>query len=184
MDYKLVWRHGTKLWVFPPSVTEAVAGYNRGEYETYIIDDLVPYIDHHYSTIANRTGRYLGGFSMGGFIALHDAFLYPNLFSKVGVMSAALWVGGVPQELTWLYPTPSLMAVRDPISIAQHKTVQGITVEVIEGSGDPFLDADRTLSKTLAEKKVPVVYHEYPGGHDYAFWSSHASELLSFFAGQ
>ena len=165
------------------AATEAIAGYNRGQYESYVIDDLVPYVDQHYSTIANRSGRYLGGFSMGGFIALHDAFLHPNLFSKVGVMSAALWVGGVPQELAWLYPTPALMEARDPISIAQLHPIQGIRVEVLEGSADPFLFADRTLDKTLVRTKVPVIYHEYPGGHDYAFWSSHASELLSFFAG-
>ncbi len=68
--------------------TQSVSGYSRGMYEDYVMKDLIPYVDHHYSTIANKSGRYVGGLSMGGFAALHDSFLHPDVFSKVGVMSA------------------------------------------------------------------------------------------------
>ncbi|MCL6597804.1 MAG: esterase [Alicyclobacillus macrosporangiidus] len=162
----------------------AVGGYNRGMYEDYIIRDLVPYIDRHYSTAADSAYRYIGGLSMGGFAALHDAFLHPDLFSKVGVISAALWVGEPPAELRWIYPDQVTQAARDPITIAAHRTLGSLSILMIEGKSDPFLAADRTLDHTLQAHGDHVVYREYPGGHNYGFWRAHAAEMLVFFAGK
>jgi len=40
---------------------------NKGsQYETYVSKELISYIDSHYSTITNRTGRAITGLSMGG----------------------------------------------------------------------------------------------------------------------
>jgi S-formylglutathione hydrolase len=38
-----------------------------GDWETFMAEDLVKYIDSHYRTIATREGRGLGGHSMGGY---------------------------------------------------------------------------------------------------------------------
>ena len=35
-------------------------------YETYLVHELVPFVDAHYSTRADRTGRAITGLSMGG----------------------------------------------------------------------------------------------------------------------
>lgn len=51
--------------------------------ETMIIEDLIPYIDAHYKTVATRQGRLLMGFSMGGFGALKFAAKYPERFGAV-----------------------------------------------------------------------------------------------------
>jgi enterochelin esterase-like enzyme len=118
--------------------TASVGGYNRGMYEDYIIRDLVPYIDRHYSTIPDKTHRYIGGLSMGGFAALHDAFLHPDMFSKVGVLSAALWAGELPDVLRWIYPDPSAQSARDPITIAEHRKLNGLSTLIIVGDTDPF----------------------------------------------
>lgn len=161
--------------------TASVHGYSRGMYEDYIIKDLIPYIDAHYSTISTRDGRYVGGLSMGGFIALHDAFRHSDLFSKVGVMSAALWVGGPPAVLSWIYPTESTKQERDPITVAQHGVHHDLAIELIEGDSDPFLSANRFLYNTLQKSGATVAYHQYPGGHNDSFWKPHTTDLLLFF---
>ncbi|HEU5074493.1 MAG TPA: alpha/beta hydrolase-fold protein [Polyangiaceae bacterium] len=51
--------------------------------ETMIIEDLLPYVDAHYKTVATRQGRLLMGFSMGGFGALKFAAKYPERFGAV-----------------------------------------------------------------------------------------------------
>jgi enterochelin esterase-like enzyme len=164
------------------TVTTSVNGYSRGLYEDSFIKDVVPYIDEHFSTIASREGRFVGGLSMGGFAALHDALLHPDMFSKVGVMSAALWVGGPPDVLGWIYPTEAAKAERDPITLAQRgKVSRDLSVCILEGSSDPFFYADRFLYKALHHAGVNVTYREYAGGHNYEFWGQHASELLLFF---
>ena len=46
-----------------------------GRYEDYFIQEIIPYIDGNFNTIASRKGRYVGGCSAGGFAAQprHDA---------------------------------------------------------------------------------------------------------------
>lgn len=54
-----------------------------GDYETYLVRDLVNHIDTHYRTLATQASRGITGFSMGGYGALHLAFHYPDSFSVV-----------------------------------------------------------------------------------------------------
>jgi S-formylglutathione hydrolase FrmB len=56
---------------------------------TFQIDELVPYIDTHYRTIASRRGRAIAGLSMGGFGATSLAARNPGMFAAVGSFSGA-----------------------------------------------------------------------------------------------
>src|SRR5579859_3914593 len=49
-------------------------------YETAIVRDLVDYIDRMFPTMADRSGRCVGGLSMGGYGAIKLALKYPDLF--------------------------------------------------------------------------------------------------------
>jgi dipeptidyl aminopeptidase/acylaminoacyl peptidase len=69
--------------------------------ETVFINDMIPYVDSTYRTIAAREGRAIEGFSMGGFGAAHYGFKYPELFGVVSIQAPAL----LGPELT--QPTPA-----------------------------------------------------------------------------
>jgi S-formylglutathione hydrolase FrmB len=56
---------------------------------TWILDELIPYIDGHYRTIASRAGRAIAGLSMGGFGATSLPARRPDLFSVAGSFSGA-----------------------------------------------------------------------------------------------
>ncbi len=56
-----------------------------GLYEDHVIQELVPFIDEHYPTLAGR--RALVGKSSGGFGALHLGMRYPELFPVVASVS-------------------------------------------------------------------------------------------------
>lgn len=58
-----------------------------GDFEEFIANDLVHYIDAHYRTIPNRLSRGLVGHSMGGYGALRIGMQYPNVFGVLYVMS-------------------------------------------------------------------------------------------------
>ncbi|MCB9120277.1 MAG: alpha/beta hydrolase-fold protein [Caldilinea sp.] len=51
-----------------------------GDYETYLTQDLVNYIDTTYRTIADRNSRGITGCSMGADGALHLALKYPSVY--------------------------------------------------------------------------------------------------------
>ncbi|HYH04404.1 MAG TPA: alpha/beta hydrolase-fold protein [Bacillota bacterium] len=62
-----------------------------GNWEDFLINDVVSYIDHNYRTIAKPHSRGIAGFSMGGFAALNLAFKHPELFSVVYSLSPGLF---------------------------------------------------------------------------------------------
>ncbi len=65
-------------------------GVISGPVEDVLINNLVPYIDAHYRTIATPSGRGLEGWSMGGFGAIRLAFKYPELFGFASSVAGAL----------------------------------------------------------------------------------------------
>jgi S-formylglutathione hydrolase FrmB len=83
-----------------PLITVLPNGSGRGWYtnwadgsenwETFHLDQLVPFVDANLSTIPTRAGRVVSGHSMGGFGAFHYAEDRPDLFSYVGSFSGGL----------------------------------------------------------------------------------------------
>jgi enterochelin esterase-like enzyme len=59
-----------------------------GDWESYIAEDLVQYVDSHYRTIPNRMARGLAGHSMGGYGAVRIGMKRPDVFASVYIMSA------------------------------------------------------------------------------------------------
>jgi len=59
-----------------------------GDWERFIAEDLVAYIDSHYRTLADRKSRGLGGHSMGGYGALRIGMKRPDVFMSLYIMSA------------------------------------------------------------------------------------------------
>jgi S-formylglutathione hydrolase FrmB len=53
----------------------------RPEWETFHIEELIPWIDHNLATIATRSGRAIAGLSQGGFCSMSYAARHPDLFS-------------------------------------------------------------------------------------------------------
>lgn len=61
-----------------------------GPIHDVIINDLLPYIDSHFRTVAAPSGRGIEGFSMGGRGTLMLAFMHPELFGAASSVAGAL----------------------------------------------------------------------------------------------
>ncbi len=67
--------------------TECLDSTNGGpQVETYLLDVVVPYVDAHYATVADRTGRAVGGMSSGGFCAVDLGLRHQDLFSAIAAI--------------------------------------------------------------------------------------------------
>jgi hypothetical protein len=76
----------------PPSIVVYVDAWTRyggsqfvdspgtGRYHSYLCDEVVPYVDARYRTLANAAHRGVSGKSSGGFGAMITAMLRPDLF--------------------------------------------------------------------------------------------------------
>jgi S-formylglutathione hydrolase FrmB len=59
-----------------------------GDWESFIAEDLVAYVDGHYRTIANRASRGLAGHSMGGYGAIRIGMKRPDVFASLYLLSS------------------------------------------------------------------------------------------------
>ena len=71
--------------------------FNFSAFERVLLDDLIPYIDTNYRTVAKQPYRAMAGLSMGGMQTRVITLANPNTFSHVGIFS-----GGsiAPTEIT------------------------------------------------------------------------------------
>ncbi|MFC1633346.1 alpha/beta fold hydrolase [Planctomycetota bacterium] len=63
-----------------------------GNYEDYIVEDLVGYIDSNYRTLPSRDSRAIVGHSMGGYGAMKLAMKHPDVFGTVASHCGALYL--------------------------------------------------------------------------------------------
>ena len=62
----------------------------NGNFEDYIVYDLVNFMDKRYNTIANRDGRAVIGFSQGGYAAFKFGMKHPDIFGAVASHSGLI----------------------------------------------------------------------------------------------
>lgn len=163
-------------------------GVSEGKYMTYLTDELTDYVDSRYSTIADKSGRYIGGISMGGFASLHIGFSNPELFSKVGAHSAALWDYSDSDQFhsqrDWLYPSEELRRIRDPLLLAESQPLGDMKVYIDCGESDLLASKSEKLHAILQAEGVASELHIEPGGHNGGYWSGQLNNYLMFYGGK
>jgi enterochelin esterase-like enzyme len=58
-----------------------------GDYETYLTQEVVDYVDSHYRTLPQRESRGISGCSLGGDGAMHLGLKYPDVYGVVVAQS-------------------------------------------------------------------------------------------------
>jgi S-formylglutathione hydrolase FrmB len=79
-----------------------------GNWEAFIAEDLVAYIDGHYRTLPTRMSRGLAGHSMGGYGALRIGMKRPDVFASLYLMSSCCLTAN-------RNPSPQQMAAAEAI---------------------------------------------------------------------
>ncbi len=75
-----------------------------GQYEDYLIDELMPYVDQTYRTLPTREHRAITGKSSGGYGAYVQAMRHPELFSAFASHSGDIyWEFGYMPDLAKLH---------------------------------------------------------------------------------
>src|SRR5918995_2831675 len=63
--------------------SQFVDSLGTGAYHSYLCDEVVPWVDAHFRTIADRESRAISGKSSGGFGAMITPMLRPDLFGAL-----------------------------------------------------------------------------------------------------
>lgn len=68
-----------------------LGGFNYKDFETVLVDELVPYIDDNFRTIAKKNGRAMAGLSMGGMETKNITLARPEVFGYYGLLSGGTY---------------------------------------------------------------------------------------------
>lgn len=72
-------------------------------YVDFIVRELKPYIDGHFSTLPDKSNTSIAGSSMGGLISMYAAVKYPNIFGNVVCLSTH-WIGAFDAKEMAIFP--------------------------------------------------------------------------------
>jgi S-formylglutathione hydrolase FrmB len=155
--------------------------------ETYLIDDVIPYITRHFHTIDDRRGRIISGLSNGGLGSFLMAAKHPDLFIAASSMSGNL--GGYEHEYDQVN-RPSYHDGNTPTPLAENLAGEGIDLIQFWG-GRPCGTTDLSTNLCLAwgfeqafrydnqnfhnvvtDLHVEDVYAEREGSHSWHWWST------------
>jgi S-formylglutathione hydrolase FrmB len=110
--------------------------YNGGaggppRWETFHIEQVVPWIDANLRTIDRRAGRAIAGLSQGGFGALSYAARHPDLFTSVASFSGGCVIDRDPRAIAIStaiiqFTTTELSGVADPDAIFGPRATQAL----------------------------------------------------------
>jgi predicted alpha/beta superfamily hydrolase len=139
------------------------------KYARFLIDELKPYIDQKYRTNPDAEFTGLGGSSLGGLVTLTIGILYPQVFSRLIVMSPSIW---------W-----DDFAIYRLVDSIQQKPPLKIWLDT--GTAEPGWEQARELLNRLLEKgwklQKDVLYMESQGAdHSEAAWAARVEPALRF----
>lgn len=83
-------------WPAPALVPERPDfGGGGPAYITFLVERLLPYLMNNYYADGSRENTGILGASLGGLIAYYAAAVRPDVFGRVGMLSASLWYKGM-----------------------------------------------------------------------------------------
>jgi len=106
------------------------------QYGDFLINELKPFIDRKYRTKRGAEFTGLGGSSLGGLVTLAIGILYPQVFTRLIVMSPSIWWDDFA-----IYRLADFMPERPPLKIW-----------LDTGTNEPGWEHARRLRDLLVEK--------------------------------
>lgn len=158
-------------------------------YETFIMNELMPYVFQKYKVCKSAAKRGIAGYSMGGFGAVYLGLKHPDSFVYVGSTSGGLDILPFPDnwdlstvlgpqeenEELWKQNSPYYMLdkVKGPLKF---KLVMDC------GESDFFFAVNNAFSEKLDQKGIEYEYKVSSGGHDWDYFGRTIPNHLKLFA--
>ncbi|WP_333663014.1 alpha/beta hydrolase [Chishuiella changwenlii] len=161
---------------------------SKSQYETFIGEELVHYIDENYPTEGNKNSRGILGWSMGGYGALSIGLAKHETFSAVGSVCGALDFNRfgasyhnyqVDSVLGDLKKLPSQYFTFN--KIGQMKANAQYYIIDCGTEDSEMIEMNRDFHQRLTKEKVEHLYIESPGVHNPDYWRKALVNQLALF---
>lgn len=146
------------------------------KYAQFLVRELKPLIDTTYRTLPDREHTAVMGSSLGGLISFYLGLHYPQVFSKIGMMSPSVWW----KDKAILNDVPKLS--RNLKVWVDIGTREGRDPEAMLQNTKDFTQA---LEQQGFEHFKNLAFHIEPNaGHNEAAWAARMQRPLTFFYGK
>lgn len=154
------------VFVKPNNRNDEYAGSKRNQYRLFFVNELVPFIDSVFKTIASPDKRLVLGDSFGGNISALISYNHPEVFGYCGLHSGAFWPNN--------YEAYNLI-VNGPVKNIRWCSIWG----TYEGS----LPANmRNFRDFLIQSNYQLSWEERHEGHSWGLWRATLDNILIFFS--
>lgn len=166
---------GNRIDEYTPVKSERGKMKGRGgkadSYGRMIIEELKPFIDSEYLTRPEREFTGLGGSSLGGLVSLHLGLKRPDVFSRLAVISPAVW---------WA----NNQIIRETAKLGERLPLR-IWLDIGKREGSRIKHQVRALKEMLLANGwrdgEDFAYFEIPEArHDEAAWAARFDAVLKF----
>lgn len=153
-------------------------------FEKWIADDVPDALFECIKGAKRESPLFISGLSMGGFGALRIGAKYAPKFRAISGHSS---ITSLPQikffaeESLKNYAQDNIID-EDVFETFLHYREHLPPVRFDCGTGDLLINYNRSLHKKMEKEGMLHHYEEYPGGHEWAYWSEHIVQSLKFFA--
>jgi len=163
-------------------------------YAKYAAEELVDFVERNFPAKRSRTGRCIGGLSMGGYGALRLAFAYPHRYASANSHSGALLYGArngprdpsplTPAEQRQIFGPEPAGSSHDLLALAARAKESGSVPKLLLdcGTEDHLLNDSRAIHEGLQRMAIPHDYREHAGAHDWDYWDAHIRDAIAFHA--
>ena len=170
-------------------------------YARHVGEEVVSFVERTFPVRSDRRARAIGGASMGGYGALRIGLGYSDRFCSIhshsGSLDRSVEFMLNPADRTGIIkhrPDSFIFEMRrifgerpngtkhDVLKLAleakQNGTLPALWIDC--GTKDYLLEGTRAFHHELEVAKVPHVYHEFPGSHDWEYANQHIEAALGF----
>ena len=153
-------------------------------YEKWIVEDVVDVVIQEISIASPLSPFFITGLSMGGYGALRIGAKYPHVFKAFSGLSSITEF----KHLAHWYEDGNIEEISANV-LEQPGVLQTILLNKATcppfmfdcGNEDILIAANRALHHELEANHIVHRYHEYPGEHNWNYWSTHIDKHLIFF---
>ena len=142
-----------------PAARPAGGANAASPFEGYMLKELMPFVDSKYRTAPGRKNRAMAGLSAGGAATYNVGLKHLEIFSQLGMFSAAGSGGG---DLATRYP----QLAADPKGTNAKLDVFWIGC----GQQDPLDTAAKTFDASLTKLQIKHTFMDREGGHVWPVW--------------
>ncbi len=132
------------------------------DYRRFLVEELVPWVDRRYRTLASAEARAILGGSRGALAAADVAYSHADTFGACGAFSPAL----SPMNLTDLVAEGEVKRLRFFVLVGLYD---------LDWRGDGL-----ALHEALRSKGYDVKFLEIPEGHSFHSWKSYIDDVLAY----